>query len=100
MDGVDKGRSSKTRRLTSRLNRVGQQIIGTIGVTLAADETVKMSGFGTFSVRRKGERIAAILRRKDIGLSAACPEEVRRLSNDLRRKAVAFVAGNSIIQLV
>jgi integration host factor subunit alpha len=37
--------------------RLVEQVLGEISDTLAAGEDVKLSGFGTFIVRSKGERI-------------------------------------------
>ncbi len=43
----------------SRLESAGLvgQVLGEIGDTLVRGETVKLSSFGTFSVRNKGERV-------------------------------------------
>lgn len=42
-----------------------QQVLAEICDTLAAGETVKLSGFGTFTVRRKGARVGRNPRTKE-----------------------------------
>ena len=54
--------------------RLVEQVLGEIGDSLVAGKAVKLSGFGTFMVRNKGERVG-----RDFKTGVEVPIEKRRV---------------------